>query len=207
MDSFSSEQVSVLSAFLKRKIKEKGWSVKEFAKRAGLSEKYTYRLVSSNRDFIPSDKTVDKIIDALDPNDDDGRYLVGLVIVEREAGKPLFPGHPDLPDPPGSDPEEPIFKDINVRLSEKSYKKLKSYADKEGSSLEDAAQRAIDGFLDSLSSPGPGDGELEERVGEVEENYRALKALVIGMSGKLQETIERVELIMGAIGLNLPDYS
>ena len=101
---FKSEQLSVFSGFLKEKISGKGWSVKEFADIAGLNEKYAYKLVSPKRDFVPSDETLDKILKALDLPDEEGQYVVDLILLERQDGKPVYPGHPDVPAPPGVQP-------------------------------------------------------------------------------------------------------
>ncbi len=99
---------------------------------------------------------------------------------------------------------------ITIRVSADIYKELKVYAEKEGKSISEVARKAINELLGGSSSvpeSDPGDKELEERVEEVEEKFIALRAFTMGMSGKFQETRERVELIMGAIGLNIPDYS
>jgi len=98
---FKSEQLSVFGGFLKEKISGKGWSVKEFAHIAGLNEKYVYKLVSPKRDFVPSDETLDKILKALDLPDKERQYVVDLILLERQVGKPVYPGHPALPAPPG----------------------------------------------------------------------------------------------------------
>ncbi len=107
MESLNSEQLSVFSAYVKEKISEKGWSIKEFASHSGLAEKYAYRLVSPKRDFVPSDETLDKILKALDLPDAEGQYIVDLIILEQKAGKPVYPGHPDLPSPPVSPEPHP----------------------------------------------------------------------------------------------------
>lgn len=107
MESLNSEQLSVFSAYVKEKILEKGWSIKEFASHSGLAEKYAYRLVSPKRDFVPSDETLDKILKALDLPDAEGQYIVDLIILEQQAGNPVYPGHPDLPPPPSS-PVPPV---------------------------------------------------------------------------------------------------
>jgi transcriptional regulator with XRE-family HTH domain len=104
MDSLDSEQSSVFSAYLKEKILEKGWSIKEFASHSELAEKYVYRLVSPKRDFVPSDETLDKILKALDLNDEEGQYIVDLILLEQQVGDPVYPGHPDLPTPPVPQP-------------------------------------------------------------------------------------------------------
>ncbi len=104
MESSGSEQLSVFSAYLKEKISEKGWTVKEFGEKAGFSEKYAYRLVSPKRDFVPSDETVEKILKALDLPDEQRQYIVDLILLERKLGDPVYPGHPDLPTPPVPQP-------------------------------------------------------------------------------------------------------
>ena len=107
MESLASEPSSVFSAYLKEKILEKGWSVKEFAEFAGINEKYAYRLVSPKRDFVPSDETLDKILKALDLNDEEGKYIVDLIILEQKVCEPVYPGHPELPSPPVPSPVPP----------------------------------------------------------------------------------------------------
>jgi len=102
MESSGSEQLSVFSAYLKEKISEKGWSVKEFGEKAGFSEKYAYRLVSPKRDFVPTDETVEKILKALELPEAQEKYIVDLISLERKTGEPVYPGHPDLPAPPVS---------------------------------------------------------------------------------------------------------
>jgi transcriptional regulator with XRE-family HTH domain len=104
MESSGSEQLSVFSAYLKEKISEKGWSVKEFGEKAGFSEKYAYRLVSPKRDFVPTDETVEKILKALELPEAQEKYIVDLISLERKIGEPVYPGHPDLPLPPVSQP-------------------------------------------------------------------------------------------------------
>jgi len=104
MESSGSEQLSVFSAYLKEKISEKGWSVKEFGEKAGFSEKYAYRLVSPKRDFVPTDETVEKILKALELPEAQEKYIVDLISLERKTGEPVYPGHPDLPAPPVSQP-------------------------------------------------------------------------------------------------------
>ncbi|OQA14350.1 MAG: hypothetical protein BWY64_03275 [bacterium ADurb.Bin363] len=107
MESSGSEQLSVFSAYLKEKISEKGWTVKEFGEKAGFSEKYAYRLVSPKRDFVPGDETLDKIIKALDLPDEEGQYIVDLILLEKQVGGPVYPGHNDLPVPPVPHPPQP----------------------------------------------------------------------------------------------------
>jgi len=102
MDFAASEQLSVFSAYLKERISDKGWSVKEFGEKAGFSEKYAYRLVSPKRDFVPSEETVDKILKALALKKEEEQYILDLILLERQADKPVYPGHPDLPAPPVS---------------------------------------------------------------------------------------------------------
>ena len=100
MESSGSEQLSVFSAYLKERISEKGWTVKEFGEKAGFSEKYAYRLVSPKRDFVPSDETLDKILKTLDLPDEQRQYIVALILLEKKVGDPVYPGHSDLPVPP-----------------------------------------------------------------------------------------------------------
>lgn len=100
MESSGSEQLSVFSAYLKERISERGWTVKEFGEKAGFSEKYAYRLVSPKRDFVPSDETLDKILKTLDLPDEQRQYIVALILLEKKVGDPVYPGHSDLPVPP-----------------------------------------------------------------------------------------------------------
>jgi transcriptional regulator with XRE-family HTH domain len=104
MESSGSEQLSVFSAYLKEKISEKGWTVKEFGEKAGFSENYAYRLVSPKRDFVPTDETVEKILKALELPEAQEKYILDLISLERKIGEPVYPGHPDLPVPPVSQP-------------------------------------------------------------------------------------------------------
>lgn len=107
MGKAGSGKLSILSSFLEGKIKGKGWSVKEFAEKADLNEKYAYELLSEGRDFTPGDKTVEKILKALELGKEEGDYILKLVEVEREKGKQIYPGDPDAPAAPGEG-EPPI---------------------------------------------------------------------------------------------------
>lgn len=98
---------------------------------------------------------------------------------------------------------------VTVRVSEAVYEDLRVYADKDGKSISEVARRAINEFLSTSPSepePGPGQEELEGRIEELESNYRELKGFVSGMSGRLGKANERIELLMGAIGMSLPEY-
>ena len=61
-----SRGLSILSAFLKEKIDDKGWSKKEFAEKTGLSQSYAYELLAEKREKIPGDDTLKDISKALD---------------------------------------------------------------------------------------------------------------------------------------------
>ncbi len=99
----SSNQLSILSAYLEEKISDKGWSVKEFAEKADLNEKYAYELLSRGRDFTPSNRTVNKILKVLDLEEKEEKYILKLIEAERDKGKQLYPGDPDVPISPGED--------------------------------------------------------------------------------------------------------
>lgn len=100
------ENVSVLSSFLIKKVKDKGWSKREFAEKTGLNETYVYKLLSGKRDFTPTDDTLSKIYDVLELSQEDRKFIHDLAVRERESGNLVFPELPVPPVPPPL-PEHP----------------------------------------------------------------------------------------------------
>ena len=99
------QKLSLLSDFIKRKIKEKGFSIKEFADASDLAERYVYRLLSEKRDFTPTDETLGKIVKVLELSDTDKSYMMGIVEGERETGNIIYP---DSESSPPSDPSSEV---------------------------------------------------------------------------------------------------
>ena len=99
------ERLSLLSEFLKRKVKEKGWSKKEFAEKAGLNETYVYKLLSAKRDFTPTEETLNKISDVLEFSVEDRDFILDVAGRERESGELIYPEE-SVPGP-GPEPSEP----------------------------------------------------------------------------------------------------
>jgi len=102
------EKLSLLSRFMRDKIKAKGWSKKEFAVNAGLDETYVYKFLSGKRDFTPTDETLGKMIDALELAGEDREYIFEIARRERESGSFIYDegagetGQPPVP------PAEPL---------------------------------------------------------------------------------------------------
>jgi len=102
------EKLSLLSRFMRDKIKAKGWSKKEFAVNAGLDETYVYKFLSGKRDFTPTDETLGKMIDALELAGEDREYIFEIARRERESGSFVYDegagetGQPPVP------PAEPL---------------------------------------------------------------------------------------------------
>lgn len=86
----SHQELSVLSAFLKRKIKEKGLSVDDVVKKSGLSRRYIYELISVKRDSIPTDEALNKLATALDFTEEDKNYIFDIARRERESGEIIY---------------------------------------------------------------------------------------------------------------------
>jgi transcriptional regulator with XRE-family HTH domain len=102
-----SRKFSLLSAFLKGKIKEHSLSIKEFAEQTGLSERYVYKLLSDKREFTPEDETLVKIADVLVLSDEDRKYILDIARRERETGEIVYESSPAPPPEPGPTPEPP----------------------------------------------------------------------------------------------------
>ena len=100
--------MSILSAFIKQKIKDKGWSIRKFAEEANMSETHVYELVSAKRDFTPNDETLNKIGDVLVLNDEDRKYILNIAEQERETGNIIFPESEVPPAPPQEPPPQPL---------------------------------------------------------------------------------------------------
>ncbi len=108
-------KLSVLSSFIKQKIKDKGWSIRKFAEECNMSESHVYELVSSKRDFTPNDETLNKIADVLELVESDRKYILEIANKERESGNLVFPEPPvppvppPLPDHPGGEDPSPVL--------------------------------------------------------------------------------------------------
>ena len=101
------KRMSVLSAFLDRKIDEKGMSIRELSEVTDLSRRYLYILISEKRDKIPSDDTLNKIGDALEFSDEEREFVLDVAGREREKGEVIFEEEPVEPEPPTEPPAEP----------------------------------------------------------------------------------------------------
>jgi transcriptional regulator with XRE-family HTH domain len=104
------KQISILSDFLSKKVKEKGWSKREFAEKTGLNETYVYKLLSWKREFTPNDETLENISKVLELSEKDSKYLLDLAARERETGNIIYedvPAPPPDPPEPGPAPEPP----------------------------------------------------------------------------------------------------
>jgi transcriptional regulator with XRE-family HTH domain len=104
------QKLSLISSFLKDKIKEKGFTIKEFAVQTDLSERYVYKLISDKRDKTPNDESLEKISKVLELSENDRKYLLDLAIKERETGNIIYedvPAPPPDPPEPGPAPEPP----------------------------------------------------------------------------------------------------
>ena len=108
-------KLSVLSSFIKQKIKDKGWSIRKFAEECNMSESHVYELVSAKRDFTPNDDTLNKIADVLELVESDRKYILEIANKERESGNLVFPElpvppvPPPLPDHPGGEDPSPVL--------------------------------------------------------------------------------------------------
>jgi len=104
------KQISILSDVLSKKVKEKGWSKREFAEKTGLNETYVYKLLSWKREFTPNDETLENISKVLELSEKDSKYLLDLAARERETGNIIYedvPAPPPDPPEPGPAPEPP----------------------------------------------------------------------------------------------------
>ncbi len=84
------KKISLLSDFLKNKVKENGWTKRVFAKKTGLNETYSYKLLSAIRHFIPNDETLIKIADVLELSSEERSYILDIVRREREIGEKIY---------------------------------------------------------------------------------------------------------------------
>jgi len=108
------QKLSLISSFLKNKIKEKGFTIKEFAVQTDLSERYVYKLISDKRDKTPNDDSLEKISKVLELSENDRKYLLDLAIKERETGDIIYEDVPaPPPDPPDPTPPDPPPPDID----------------------------------------------------------------------------------------------
>ena len=104
------KQISILSDFLSKKVKGKGWSKREFAEKTGLNETYVYKLLSWKREFTPNDETLENISKVLELSEKDSKYLLELAARERETGNIIYedvPAPPPPPPEPGPPPDPP----------------------------------------------------------------------------------------------------
>lgn len=105
--------LSLISSFLKVKIKEKGLTIKDFAEQTGLTERYVYKLISDKRDTTPNDETLESISKVLELSETDRKYILDLALKERETGNIIYPAEPvpppEPPEPgPAPNPPEPV---------------------------------------------------------------------------------------------------
>lgn len=107
-------QMSVLSGFLRRKVEEKGWSIKKFADETGLSDSYAYELLAESRKKIPTDEVLNKIADVMGFSKNERKYILEIALKEREDGGPIYSPspipllEPELPPQPPFPPSEPM---------------------------------------------------------------------------------------------------
>jgi len=107
------QKLSLISSFLKVKIKDKGLTIKDFAEQTGLTERYVYKLISDKRDTTPNDETLESISKVLELSETDRRYLLELALKERETGNIIYPAEPapppEPPEPgPAPQPPDPV---------------------------------------------------------------------------------------------------
>ena len=95
---------------------------------------------------------------------------------------------------------------ITIRVSEEIYKKLKEIADKNGKSISEMARKGINLLISSSDFDSDVDGEVGERFEEIEKEQRELRSFVSGMSGRMDRADERIKLLMGAVGMNIPEW-
>ena len=104
------QKISLISSFLKGKIKEKGLTIKDFAAQTDLTERYVYKLISDKRDTTPNDETLENISKVLELSEKDRKYLFDLTLKERETGNIIYedvPAPPPDPPEPGPAPDSP----------------------------------------------------------------------------------------------------
>ncbi len=99
---------------------------------------------------------------------------------------------------------------ITIRVSEEVYMELKEIADKEGKSISEMARKGINLLLSSSGSDSGADSEVTEEIGErfeeIEKEQRELRSFVSGMSGRMDRADERIKLLMGAVGMDIPEW-
>ncbi len=119
------KQISILSDFLSKKVKEKGWSKREFAEKTGLNETYVYKLLSWKREFTPNDETLENISKVLELSEKDSKYLLELAARERETGNIIYEDVPaPHPDPQSSSPPAPSVPAPSVDAVPWTHKKV-----------------------------------------------------------------------------------
>jgi len=116
------EKMSLLSAFLDRKIEEKEMTIRELSEITGISRRWLYLLISEKRTKPPSSDTLNKIADALEFSEKDREFVLALADRERETGEivysegetsepeepePVEPVQPSEPEPGQTEPAEP----------------------------------------------------------------------------------------------------
>jgi len=116
------EKMSLLSAFLDRKIEEKEMTIRELSEITGISRRWLYLLISEKRTKPPSSDTLNKIGDALEFSEKDREFVLALADRERETGEivysegetsepeepePVEPVQPSEPEPGQTEPAEP----------------------------------------------------------------------------------------------------
>jgi len=84
------EKMSVLSAFLDRKIDEKEITIRELSEITGISRRWLYLLISEKRTKTPSSDTLNKIADALEFSEKDREFVLALADRERETGEIVY---------------------------------------------------------------------------------------------------------------------
>lgn len=84
------KQISILSDFLRNKIKSNGLTKRKFAEKTGLNETYSYKLLSALRHFIPNDETLMKIADVLELSSEERNYILDIVKHEREIRAKIY---------------------------------------------------------------------------------------------------------------------
>jgi len=124
------QKMSLLSAFLDRKIEEKEMTIRELSEITGISRRWLYLLISEKRTKPPSSDTLNKIADALEFSEKDREFVLALADKERETGEivysegetsespstgteptesgPVEPVQPSEPEEPEIEPAEPV---------------------------------------------------------------------------------------------------
>lgn len=97
-------KLSILSFFIKKRIRDKRWNIKKFAEKAGLSASYAYELVVETREKIPTDETLNKIADVLRLSAKYREYIFDIARRERESGEIIY--EEPVPEPDSSPASE-----------------------------------------------------------------------------------------------------